>query len=239
MSEGFNNFIFYKEWLNQIRLLACSGDFEDVASLCDGLEDFLSGEDASDMTPMATLVYNQMTAQIMRDKKQYEEISQARSEAGKKGAEAKRSKAMQNEANASKAKQTEANASLKEEEEEDDDVSPNGDNTLSVSEREIKDEFESIWLAYPRKVGKRDAYRHYKAARKSGTTFDEVYNGVLKYRKSVSNTDEQYIAHGSAWFCGHRWEDDISGTPRAKPTSQMTAEEILAIPAINPWRTAT
>lgn len=232
MSNGYNNFLFYKEWVQQIRLLACSDDPQDILTLCDGLEAFLDGEDPSgeSMTLMATLVYNQMTAQIMRDKEQYEEISRKRSEAGKNGAEAKRSKRKQTEANASKSKQDEATASLKEEEEddveEDDDVSPSGDNTLScialpeptfvaeadpkkLTDKALEDEFNALWMLYPRKAGKSDALRHYKKARKDGTTYDEVEQGIIRYARHIEDekTDPQYIAMGSTWFCGHRWED--------------------------------
>ena len=102
MNEGFNSFIFYKEWIDQLVILA--RDPEEMSSFCDGLKSFLDGQEAEDLSPMAALVFNQMTAQILRDKSQYEEISKARSAAGKKGAEAKRSKAKQNEARGSKGK---------------------------------------------------------------------------------------------------------------------------------------
>lgn len=245
MSNGFNNFIFYKEWLQQIRLLACSDDPRDILSLCDGLESFLDGKDADgeDMTLMATLVYNQMTAQIWRDKEQYEEISRKRSEAGLKGVEAKRSKAKQTQANVSNDKQTQANDSLKEEEEEDDDVSPNGDKDISsaltiidglpepvpaetdpkkLTDRVLWEEFETLWKDFPRKVGKHDASRHYKTARKKGSTFEEIQTGLWNYVNYTRGQPEKYIMNGSTWFCGHHWEDK-----RDRPVNDF--ERILAL----------
>ena len=129
---SYNNFIFYKEWLEQLRVIALSGDWEDMVSLCDGLQSFLDGEELGEITPLARLVYNQMTAQIMRDKEHLEEVSATKSENGKKGAEArwgktKDGKAKQTIANDSKSWQTMANDGLKEEVEEEVDVSTNVD----------------------------------------------------------------------------------------------------------------
>lgn len=235
MSEGFNNFIFYKEWLNQIRLLACSDDPSDILSLCDGLETFLEGQDpdGGSMTLMATLVYNQMTAQIMRDKKQYDEISQARSEAGKKGAEAKRSKAKQNEANESKAKQTEANASLKEDDDVEEDVSPNGDVCIVGAEpliglplndgtehpvtQEDLDEYASLYPAVNVMQELRDM------------------RGWLLANPSRRKTKRGIKAFIRTWLS----KEQDKPTARSGTTKTMTAEEIWNLPAINPWRTAT
>lgn len=224
MSEGINNFIFYKEWLNQIRVLACSGDFEDVTSLCDGLETFLNGEDAAEMTPMATLVYNQMTAQIWRDKEKYGEISRVRSEAGKKGVEAKQSKRKQNE----------ANASLKEDVEEDDDVSPKGDVSIVCAEPLIglplndgtehpvtQEDFNEYAQLYPA-VDVMQQLRNMRGWLLSNPTHRKTKRGIKAFiTKWLSKEQDKPTAR--------------SGTT----TRQMTAEEILAIPAINPWRTAT
>lgn len=235
MNEGFNNFIFYKEWLNQIRLLACSDDPNDILSLCDGLETFLEGQDpdGGSMTLMATLVYNQMTAQIMRDKKQYDEISQARSEAGKKGAEAKRSKAKQNEANESKAKQTEANASLKEDDDVEEDVSPNGDVCIVGAEpliglplndgtehpvtQEDLDEYASLYPAVNVMQELRDM------------------RGWLLANPSRRKTKRGIKAFIRTWLS----KEQDKPTARSGTTKTMTAEEIWNLPAINPWRTAT
>ena len=38
----------------------------------------------------------------------------------------------------------------------------------------VQEEFDELWRLYPKKSGRKDALRHYKAARKRGTTFDQV-----------------------------------------------------------------
>lgn len=236
MSETYNNFVFYKEWLDQLKVIAMGGTPEDLISLCDGLQEFLNGEELGEITPLARLLFNQMTAQIARDKGTYKEISEKRSEAGQKGADARWGKAKDGKpmANDGKTWQTMANDGEEEEEEVEVEVSTNVDDIHTVSERELRDEFELIWAKYPRKVGKKDAFRHYKAARKKGTVFDEVYNGVMKYADAMAAEDEQYIAQGSTWFNGHRWEDEDVHA-RARPQKHLTMAEISSLPIIDPF----
>ena len=78
-----------------------------------------------------------------------------------------------------------------------------------LTDRMLEDEFDALWLLYPRKSGKKDALRHYKAARKSGVAYDTIEDGIKRYVQHIrdEHTEEQYIAMGSTWFCGHRWED--------------------------------
>ena len=225
MREAYNNFVFYKEWLEQLAIVAIGGDSKDLVSLFDGLADFLEGNDPENLTPMAQLVFNQISAQIIRDKEHLKETTSSRSESGKKGAEVRWGKTNDSKGMASDSKpmandgkewQTIANDGHKEE-----------------VERDLKSEFEIVWSKYPRKVGRKDAYRHYKAARKKGTTFDEVYNGVLKYAEAMQGQDEQYIAHGSAWFNGHRWEDDVS--PHKPRPHNPTMAELHQLPIIDPF----
>ena len=235
MSEGFNNFIFYKEWVGQIRLLACSEDPEDILSFCDGLESYLEGEEPGSMSLMARLVYNQVTAQIARDKESYKEVSDKRSEAGKKGAEAKWNKAKHTEAKDDKAManngktwQTMANDGLKEEEEEDvdADVSPDGDIVCAEpliglplndgSEHEVTEEDLAEYAQLYPAVDVMQQLRNMR--------------GWLMANPSRRKTKRGIKAFIASWLAK---EQDH---PRARSgTHKLTAEEILAIPAINPW----
>lgn len=233
MSEGFNNFIFYKEWIGQIRLLACSEDPEDILSFCDGLEAYLEGEEPGPMSLMARLVYNQVTAQITRDKESYKEVSDKRSEAGKKGAEAKWNKAKHDEAKDDKAManngkqwQTMANDGLKEEEDVEDDVSPDGDIVCAEpliglplndgSEHEVTEEDLAEYAQLYPAVDVMQQLRNMR--------------GWLLANPQRRKTKRGIKAFISTWL---QKEQDH---PRARSgTHKLTAEEILAIPAINPW----
>lgn len=74
---------------------------------------------------------------------------------------------------------------------------------------EFDEEFEKVWAMYPRKVNKKLAKTAYIKSRKEGVPFETIRKGVEIYAESckVNNTPECYIAHGSTWFNGHRWED--------------------------------
>ena len=233
-----NSFVFYTEWLEQFKLIALCGDAADMSALCNSIKALVEGEEMPETTtPLAQMAFLPMRNQIERDTEKWNQTAIARSEAGKKGAEAKASKAKQSQANVSKAKQTSANQAVYvdvdvDEYVDDDvdvDVSPDGDNNLSVialpapqfvaetdpkklTDKTLEEEFDALWMLYPRKQGKSDALRHYKSARKNGTTFDEVEEGINRYRQHIleEHTEDKYIAHGSTWFCGHRWEDHYS-----------------------------
>lgn len=75
-------------------------------------------------------------------------------------------------------------------------------------------EFEGLWSSYPRKDGKKDAFRHYQRARKNGTTFEEVKAGILNYCEYIrrEKIEQRYIMKGSTWFNGEHWSDEYVST---------------------------
>lgn len=82
--------------------------------------------------------------------------------------------------------------------------------TKSLSTKDIHTEFESLWLTYPKKQGKDKAYSYYEKARKSGTTFEEVEQGIKAYVEYIdANVIEmQYVKQGSTFFSQKAWKDD-------------------------------
>ena len=83
-------------------------------------------------------------------------------------------------------------------------------------------EFEELWKQYPKKVGKQDALKHYTNARKSGTTFEEVQEGLKKYLEYCENTKWYSPKDGSTWFHKKSWNDVFEQTTSLK---QETEEE--------------
>lgn len=77
----------------------------------------------------------------------------------------------------------------------------------------LEERFEKIWAEYPRKQGKKDALRHYKAWIKASPKHTdeyllarlETYKAYLK----AYNTDSKFIQKGSTWFNGN-FDDDWS-----------------------------
>ena len=89
----------------------------------------------------------------------------------------------------------------------------------SSNKKEINNEFDSLWILYPRKQGKDKALKYYEKARKSGTTYEEVEQGILAYKAyiDVEEIESQYIKQGSTFFSQKAWQDDWS--IRKRPAS--------------------
>ena len=94
-------------------------------------------------------------------------------------------------------------------------VKDNNINNIIVNpSRTLSDEFIEIWSLYPRKQGRANAMKYYFRARKSGTTFDEVKNGVAAYAEYIKRNkiEYEYIKQGSTFFNQSAWADDWSLT---------------------------
>ena len=68
-------------------------------------------------------------------------------------------------------------------------------------------DFESLWVKYPRKIGKDDALRHFKSQIKK----DEDYAKIIKALDNFILSDQgrgdiKFIPHGSRWF-NKIWKD--------------------------------
>lgn len=226
-----NSFVFYTEWLDTFKRLAERGTAEDMMALCDGIKAYVESGEEVELTLAAEMAFCSIKNQIARDTAKYEETSQRRKEAREKANKA--DKGEQTLTNADKPRQTLTNATEYEDEYEDDndDVdendneSPIGDVSLSViglpaptfvgetdpkrmTDSVLDEEFDALWSKYPRRVGKKDALRHYKAARKEAIRFEDIDRGLDKYIEYCRGKPEQYIMQGSTWFCGHHWDDE-------------------------------
>lgn len=97
----------------------------------------------------------------------------------------------------------------------------------SVSKSQLEQEFETIWSNYPNKKGKSNALKSYIKARKKGTTFEEVLNGLENYVKyiTIEKIEQQYIKHGSTWFNQECWNDDY--TTKEKHNKHPIRQEMI------------
>lgn len=84
----------------------------------------------------------------------------------------------------------------------------------SVTKSKLESEFELIWSDYPRKQGKANALKSYIKARKKGTTYETIFNGIQNYVKyiTIEKIQSQYIKQGSTWFNQECWNDDYTIT---------------------------
>ena len=96
---------------------------------------------------------------------------------------------------------------------------------VKSNEKVLNEEFEKLWQYYPNKKGKEEARKKYLLARKNGTTYEEVANGLKNYITYIKseNIEEKYIKHGSTWFNQKCWNDDykITKKPTGKVDNQM------------------
>lgn len=79
----------------------------------------------------------------------------------------------------------------------------------SVSSSSDDDGFKDWWKLYPRKVGKGQAYKAFKAAKKK-TSLETLMEKVAEYKQIMDGEPEEYIVHPSTWLNGERWEDDMA-----------------------------
>lgn len=82
--------------------------------------------------------------------------------------------------------------------------------TDTVKPKQLKAEFEQLWSIYPKKQGKDKAYGYYEKARKQGTTYAEVLEGINNYKAfiSIMETDMQFVKMGSTFFSQKAWQDE-------------------------------
>lgn len=80
----------------------------------------------------------------------------------------------------------------------------------SLKEAQLAEDFDKIWINYPRKDGKNTAFRHYKAwingKKYAGKTVKltnkQMWYAVVNYAKEIEEkgTEERYIKMGSTFF---------------------------------------
>lgn len=89
----------------------------------------------------------------------------------------------------------------------------------TVLKHNTEENFEKIWAHYPRKMGKKGAFRSFKASAKSLKDLQDMALALQNYRDylKVNETEEQFIQHGSTWF--NNWRDwlAVKVEPKKEP----------------------
>lgn len=86
-------------------------------------------------------------------------------------------------------------------------------------------DFEDFWNAYPRKVGKGEAYKKYLARLNDGWSPEQLLQSAKKYRAQVVNerTEEKYIKHAKTFLSENTpFADYLTKTERqvSKPVEE-------------------
>lgn len=78
--------------------------------------------------------------------------------------------------------------------------------------------FDLAYNAYPRKLGRADAERHFKAQVKTSKDMEDLLLAIDNYKAHITllKTEEQYIKHASSFF-NKNWRDWIDRKPIMQP----------------------
>ena len=96
--------------------------------------------------------------------------------------------------------------------------------TLKASCREI---FEQLWKMYPRKYGKKEAFRHYRASVKHPEQFRLFCAALSDHKRQMSREHRgpKHIPYGSTWF--NDWEDSIPENGLSRPEQRIAAMAVM------------
>lgn len=73
---------------------------------------------------------------------------------------------------------------------------------------EVNYYFDQLWEMYPRKVGKGQARKAFKAASKK-IEFYDLLPKLMDYVETLNGKDKQYMPHLATWLNGERWTDEV------------------------------
>ena len=96
------------------------------------------------------------------------------------------------------------------------------------AERESDPEFDEWYALYPRKKGKGQAMKAYRAARKIASA-ETLLDAIKAQAPTLTAKGTEYCPYPSTWLNGRRWEDEIE-----KPTG--TAPVAPRQKRVNQWR---
>lgn len=219
-----NSFVFYTEWIEQIRLLEKHGTQKDLDAFWEAIQAYVEEGAADPETAMAELTFVPLRNQISRDAAKYEEISEKRRQARTKD-----NKQEQTITNDNKQEQKLTNATEDEDDDEDDDVSPKGD-VLDVCAEPLIGLPLNDGSEYP--ITEEDV-EEYRRLYPAVDIMQQLRNmrGWLLANPARKKTRRGIRAFISTWL----QKEQDHPTARSGTTRRMTAEEIFNMPAINPW----
>lgn len=89
------------------------------------------------------------------------------------------------------------------------------------------DAFERFWAAYPKKIGKRAAFRAWKTATGGKHPIvdpDTLVTAAAAYAHTRAGQDPRYTKHPQGWLTAGRWDDNLADVA---PTTGNTALALL------------
>lgn len=89
-------------------------------------------------------------------------------------------------------------------------------------DKEKERQFESFWSQYPDRIGKKDAYRHFKATVKTDKDWENIQIALENYKNHLALPENHFkqTQNGKTWF--NNWEEWVD---RKEPERKETVEE--------------
>lgn len=80
---------------------------------------------------------------------------------------------------------------------------------------ELTDSFNKLWNEYPKKAGKKEAYKSWERINPNEELFSQILTALENQKKSSQWTREngRFIPLASTWLNQERWNDEIEVTP--------------------------
>ena len=92
-------------------------------------------------------------------------------------------------------------------------------------------EFEAFWLAYPRRIAKKEAFKAFQKAMREGADIEQILKAVEAYKKWLSCTEKwrPEPAHPTTWLNQGRYEDELEdAAPQPVSVSYKLPAEIVS-----------
>lgn len=101
---------------------------------------------------------------------------------------------------------------------------------------EYPEGFNQFWEVYPKKVGKGEAYKKYKARINSGWTPEELLEAAKNYNNKIirERTEKQYIKHPKTFLSDTEPFTDF--LPRKEESPKVSSNEEASDDAMAGWR---
>jgi hypothetical protein len=89
------------------------------------------------------------------------------------------------------------------------------------------EEFSQIWVKFPKRKGRKEAFKAYVNARIKGEPFEKIRDGVDLYVAylRMKNVEEKYICGGANWFKKKRWNANLGNIKMGENTSDADQDE--------------
>lgn len=78
--------------------------------------------------------------------------------------------------------------------------------------KQLDEDFNAWYAAYPKHVGRGAAVNAYAKARKNGATAEDLTSGARRYAAERKGEDPKFTAQPATWLNQERWADDPSYT---------------------------